>query len=270
MKQKDIEKTTQSPFLPKDPKDNHTGHRERLKERLVNGDLDSYQTHEIIEMMLYQTHKTCDTNAIAHALLKKFGSLTGVLNADIDELMTIKGVGKNTATLIKNYLMVFRRYKREMIENKKKIISFNDVFNYAYALLVESRREEVVVVCLDNGRNIINVKSWLGSVNKINVLAREIIGFCFNSKAVGVVIAHSHPDGLASPSNDDLMFTKLLYTSLKSIDVTLAEHIIIGNRVFFSFYKEGLLEQYRKEYYKNYQPTAMSAESFVLQGGYLL
>ena len=89
-----------------------------MRQRLANGDLDSYQTHEIVEMMLYQSHKTCDTNGIAHALLKKFGSLTGIINADVSELMTVKGVGESTATMIKNYLAVFRRYKVEMIKNK--------------------------------------------------------------------------------------------------------------------------------------------------------
>ena len=74
----DNQKTKQKQKLP--DANVHSGHRARMRQRLTNGDLDSYQTHEIVEMMLYQAHKTKDTNAIAHALLKKFGSLTGIIH----------------------------------------------------------------------------------------------------------------------------------------------------------------------------------------------
>lgn len=243
----------------------HVGHRKRLRERAVNGDLDSYQTHEIVEMMLYQANKRCDTNGIAHALLKKFGSLTGIINADVSELVTVKGVGENTATMIKNYLTVFRRYKMEMLKSKKRLMTFNEVFNYANTLLEESDREELVVICLDNSHEITNVKTWQGSINRINVLAREIVGFCYASKGVGVVLAHSHPSGLARPSSDDLAFTKMLFNTLKSIDVTLLEHIIIGKDEYFSFHKQDLLLKYNQEYEKTFGNSCMGKQELVLE-----
>ncbi|MBQ7977680.1 MAG: hypothetical protein IJ301_03755 [Clostridia bacterium] len=243
----------------------HEGHRERMRQRLANGDLDSYQTHEIVEMMLYQANKRCDTNGIAHALLKKFGSLTGIINADVSELVTVKGVGENTATIIKNYLAVFRRYKMEMLKSKKRLMTFNEVFNYANTLLEESDREELVVICLDNSYEITNVKTWQGSVNRINVLAREIVGFCYASKGVAVVLAHSHPSGLARPSADDLGFTKMLFNTLKSIDLTLLEHIIIGKDEYFSFHKQDLLLKYNQEYEKTFGSNCMGKQELVLE-----
>ena len=243
----------------------HVGHRKRLRERAINGDLDSYQTHEIVEMMLYQANKRCDTNGIAHALLKKFGSLTGIINADVSELMSVKGVGENTAGIIKNYLAVFRRYKLEMIKNKKRLMTFTEVFNYAHTLLEESAREELVVICLDGSHEILNVKTWLGSVNKINVLAREIVGFCYASKGVGVILAHSHPGAGARPSNDDLAFTKILHSALRSIDVSLLEHIIIGKDEYFSFHKQDLLLKYNEEYQKTFGNSCMGKQELVLE-----
>jgi len=242
----------------------HEGHRERMRQRLAVGDLDSYQTHEIVEMMLYQANKRCDTNGIAHALLKKFGSLTGIINADVSELMSVKGVGENTAGIIKNYLAVFRRYKLEMIKSKKRLMTFTEVFNYAHTLLEESAREELVVICLDGSHEILNVKTWLGSVNKINVLAREIVGFCYASKGVGVILAHSHPGAGARPSNDDLAFTKILHSALRSIDVSLLEHIIIGKDEYFSFHKQDLLLKYTQEYEKIFGTTGMGKKELVL------
>ena len=243
----------------------HEGHRDRMRQRLENGDLDSYQTHEIVEMMLYQANKRCDTNGIAHALLTKFGSLTGIINADVSELMTIKGVGENTACIIKNYLAVFRRYKMEMIQNKKRLMTFTEVFNYAHTLLEESAREELVVICLDGGYEITNVKTWQGSVNRVSVLAREIVGFCYASKGTGVILAHSHPKGGARPSNDDVMFTKMLHTALRSIDISLLEHIIIGKDEYFSFHKQELLLKYTEEYEKTFGITGISKNNFMLK-----
>ena len=257
------QKTNQNSNLP--DANPHVGHRARMRQRLTNGDLDSYQTHEIVEMMLYQAHKTKDTNAIAHALLKKFGSLTGIINADVSELMTIKGVGENTASIIKNYLAVFRRYKLEMLQNKKRLACFDEVFNYAVTLLEESNREELIVVCLDGRHEIVNVKTWLGSVNRISVLVREIVGFCFASNAVGVVIAHSHPGSLAKPSNSDLGFTKLLYNALRSIDVSFMEHLIIGKDEFFSFYRQGLIQNYADDYNKLFGMADVSKKLLSIQ-----
>ena len=254
----DKQKTNQNKNLP--DKNVHAGHRERMRQRLANGDLDSYQTHEIVEMMLYQAHKTRDTNEIAHLLLQKFGSLTGIINADVSELMTVKGVGANTASIIKNYLAVFRRYKMEMIKSKKRLACFNEVFNYAHTLLEESAREELVVICLDGKHEIVNVKTWVGSVNRINILAREIVGFCYASNAVGVVIAHSHPSSMARPSNSDLAFSKLLYTSVRSIDVSFMEHLIIGKDEYFSFYKQKLIESYANDYGKNFDLPGVAKE----------
>ena len=257
------QKTNQNQNLPS--QNMHCGHRARMRQRLSNGDLDSYQTHEIVEMMLYQAHKTKDTNALAHALLNKFGSITGIINADVSELMTIKGIGENTASMIKNYLAVFRRYKMEMMQNKKRLANFNEVFNYAATLLEESTREELIVVCLDGRHEIVNVKTWLGSVNRINILIREIVGFCFASNAVGVIIAHSHPGCLAKPSNNDLNFTRLLLASLRSIDVSLMEHLIIGKDEFFSFHRQGLLEDYANTYYKTFGITDVAQNLLKIQ-----
>ena len=262
LQKNDKNKNTGAQNLPK--ANVHEGHRERMRQRLANGDLDSYQTHEIVEMMLYQANKRCDTNGIAHALLKKFGSLTGIINADVSELLTVKGVGENTASIIKNYLAVFRRYKLEMIQNKKRLMNFTEVFNYAHTLLEESAREELVVICLDGSHEIVNVKTWLGSVNKISVLAREIVGFCYASKGVGIILAHSHPGAGARPSNDDLSFTKILHSALRSIDVSLLEHIIIGKDEYFSFHKQDLLLKYTQEYEKIFGTTGIRRKELVL------
>ena len=103
----------------------HDGHRERMREKFIadNGKL---FPHEVIEIILYGANKRKDTNAIAHALIDKFGSLSAVFDAPVEELMKVDGVGKQNAVLIKTYPAVFRYYQADKMKDKKKLYSFGD------------------------------------------------------------------------------------------------------------------------------------------------
>ena len=82
-------------------KDNmHAGHRERMINRLKEQGSESFQSHELLEMMLYSSFKQCDTNPIAHRLIDRFGTLSGVFSASESELCEVEGVGKSTAQMI--------------------------------------------------------------------------------------------------------------------------------------------------------------------------
>ena len=73
------------------------GHRARLRERMIKEGLDSFQDHEVLELLLFQYLPRKDTNKLAHTLLDKFGSFAGVLNASPQQLMTVEGVSEATA-----------------------------------------------------------------------------------------------------------------------------------------------------------------------------
>lgn len=80
---------------------NHAGHRGRLKKKFIDGGLENFYEHQILELILFYSIPQGDTNPTAHRLISRFGSLMGVLNADHEELMTVKGVGNATATWLK-------------------------------------------------------------------------------------------------------------------------------------------------------------------------
>ena len=78
----------------------HAGHRERMISRLKEFGSEGFQSHELLEMMLYSSFKQCDTNPIAHRLIDRFGTLSGVFSASENELCEVEGVGRSTAQMI--------------------------------------------------------------------------------------------------------------------------------------------------------------------------
>ena len=78
----------------------HAGHRERMISRLKEFGSEGFQSHELLEMMLYSSFKQCDTNPIAHRLIDRFGTLSGVFSASENELCEVEGVGRSTLTTV--------------------------------------------------------------------------------------------------------------------------------------------------------------------------
>ena len=97
----------------------HEGHRQRLKNRFLTEGLDSFETHNILELLLFYSIPQRDTNGIAHKLLDTFGSLKGVFEADFEELIKIDGIKENTATLLKLIPEVARAYFHEEMDEQK-------------------------------------------------------------------------------------------------------------------------------------------------------
>ena len=88
----------------------HEGHRERLKERFLNEGLLGFHDHNILELLLFYVIPRKDTNEIAHELLREFGSLSAVFDADIELLKQVPGIGDNAATFIKLIPQLARAY----------------------------------------------------------------------------------------------------------------------------------------------------------------
>ena len=79
----------------------HEGHRQRLKERFIKNGLSDFEDHNVLELLLFYSVPRSDTNELGHKLLKKFGSLSNVFDAPVDELCKVEGIGLHSATLIK-------------------------------------------------------------------------------------------------------------------------------------------------------------------------
>ena len=174
----------------------HSKHRERMRERFLKNGFEGYAPHEVLEMLLYNALPRRDTNELAHRLVNRFGSVSEVLNAEVEELTSEKGVTLNVAVYLKEIAELVRLYRKESSEKKKKIITYTDMEKYVLPLMEESKREELLLVCLDGGKNVVGKKMWQGSVNRILTPVRELVRVAMSKEATSVIISHSHPGGI--------------------------------------------------------------------------
>ena len=227
----------------------HDGHRNRLKNRFLNEGLTNFEDHNVLELLLFYSIPKSDTNEIAHELLNKFGSLHGVFEAGMEDLMSVNGISRHSAVLIKMIPELFVVYGRDKVRDIQKINSSDDAKQFFIPRFYGKVREEVQLVLLDDKMNIIKwVKIYEGSVNSANVPIRKIVEIAIENRATNVIIAHNHPTGLILPSKDDLRATAKVREALALVDIKLLDHVIVSDNEAASLKDSGYSELGSKLY----------------------
>ncbi len=214
----------------------HDGHRERLRNEFLNlGENQSMHDHKLLEMLLFYAIPRKDTNPIAHQLIETFGSLAGVLDAAVEDLVQIKGMTKNAAVLIKSIIPLSRAYIESKSQTTNCVKTFEDIGKYFMAKYLGIKNETVGMLCLNGKGEILNFKFISnGDLDSTGISIRTIIDQVIKSSATAVVIAHNHPSGIALPSVQDIEITKMIAAALKTISVTFVDHLIIANNDYIS------------------------------------
>ena len=219
----------------------HEGHRQRLRQRFLEEGLDHFDEIQVLELLLFYCIPRRDTNEIAHALLERFGNVAQVMEAPVEELRKVEGVGENAATFLA-LVNAFGRYYQ--VSRAANIEILNDVGKcgaYLVPKFVGRRNETVFLLCLDAKCKVLCCREvGEGSVNSAAVPIRRIVEMALGSNASSVVLAHNHPSGLAIPSGEDVQTTKQLAMALRSVEIELADHIVVADGDFVSMVDSGL------------------------------
>ena len=226
----------------------HEGHRKRLRDRFATAGLESFAPHEILELLLTFAIPRRDTKPIAYALMTHFGSLHAVLQASVQDLMRVEGIGENAATLLSMMMPLFRAYHKSAEEEQPVLKNLQQCVNYCRGLFSGERYEKLYAVCLDGRMRRINtVLISTGDVNEVPVFARHVLNAASRCNASGMILTHNHPNGMAQPSSEDILLTDALYQILSGINVVLFDHVIVSPSDTYSFKQGGLLEWAREE-----------------------
>ena len=127
-------------------------------------------------------------------------------------------------------------YAENGIHNRNLLSSPQVVHDYLKASLKGAVDEEFKMLFLDSRNQLIAVETFkVGTVNRSVVYPRKVVERALYNHAVGVIIAHNHPSGALQPSQDDRGVTIAIKEALKTVDITLLDHIIIGNNDYYSF-----------------------------------
>jgi DNA repair protein RadC len=216
------------------------GHRKRLRERFLRAGLDGFHDYEIVEMLLTIGTPRKDVRQMARETIVKFKSLSGVINAPIEELSEIKGIGEINIFGIKLVKAVAERYTQESLHDKDLISSPETLFKYLQQSLEHRTRECFVVIMLDAKNKVITTEIiFEGSLTSTYVNPREVIVSILKHNAVSVMFAHNHPSGDPTPSMEDKTITQKLMQGCQFMGITVHEHIIVGNKTYYSFAENG-------------------------------
>lgn len=206
----------------------HTGHRQRVKGEFLARGLEGMPDHKALELLLFFAKPQGDVNPLAHALIERFGSLSGVFHATYDQLLKVKGVGENTATLIKLIPAIGGRYLQDRTDLTQV---FRESWQFRELLapyFFGARSELVYLVCLDGkGKLIACRKLGEGVADAVSITTRKVMEVALECNTSMVVLAHNHISGLALPSPEDVQTTRQLKVSLEQVGILLYDHFIV-------------------------------------------
>ena len=223
----------------------HDGHREKMRRRFLSGGLEQFADHEALELLLYYAIPRRDTNPIAHALLARYGSLSAVLAAPVEDLQKVEGIGENAAVLLKLVPRLCAKARLADADRQELILN---TASRAGAYLLErfygEQNEVIYQLCLDRkGKLLACKKLGEGSIASAALDVRKLVENAILHSASSVVLAHNHPSGIASPSHEDYAATDRARNALETIGVALADHIIVADGDFVSLAESGYLEK---------------------------
>ena len=220
----------------------HIGHRKRLKERYEKAGMEGLQDYEILELLLFYAIPQGDVKARAKDLLKRFGSLKGVLDADLKALRDVSGIGDHSSLFFKVVRDVRTLYLRQGAEVKEQISSTKELIDYCLASMGGLKDEHFAVIYLNARNRIIQVETIQeGIVNQAVVYPRKVLEKALKHKASAIILVHNHPSGHVRPSDADIRLTRVLQDAARVMDIVLHDHLIVGENRFFSFREEGIL-----------------------------
>ena len=211
------------------------GHRQRVKNRFLAEGLDAFDEVHALELLLFYAVPQKDTKPIARALLDRFGSLPLVLEATAQELMTVPGVGENIATFLTLIPAAGRYYQTRRSDLPVILDGVDKCGSYLTNQFFGRRNETVLLLCLDAKCKLLCCTVvGEGDVNSAAVPIRRMVEIALGANATTVILSHNHPSGVAVPSPEDLETTKRLAKALGSMDIVLADHIVVADGDYIS------------------------------------
>lgn len=216
----------------------HQNHRERVLEKFRRFGLEVFSDHEVLELLLFFAIPRVDTNPTAHRLLAHFGSLHAVLEAPVEQLCQVQGIGPRSADLIKLSFAMCARYQQDVVKNNRhsdKLNTIDKIGEYFVPQFLGEREEVLLAAYLDGAGRVIKCEEVArGGHANVTVDAYKIAQTALLCYAVGVALAHNHPNGTATPSAQDIAVTNRLEQTLAGLKIELVDHCVVARDQYVS------------------------------------
>jgi DNA repair protein RadC len=213
---------------------------DRPRERLVNDGPESLSTQELLAIILRTGTKNESVLQLSNQILKHFDGLRMLMNASIEEMISIKGIGVTKAIQLIASFELGKRINRLQFEDRYSVKSPDDCAKYMMDEMRFLQQEHFVCLYLNTKNQIIARETiFIGSLNASIVHPREVFKEAFRRSAASIICLHNHPSGDPAPSREDIDVTKRLVECGKIIGIELLDHIIIGEHKYVSLKEKG-------------------------------
>lgn len=211
---------------------------ERPRERLERQGVESLSNAELIALIIRTGLHGKNAKDVANDILQNF-SVEKLSKASLSELREFEGVGKIKASQLK---AAFELNRRKSSGDQDKLESFSDARELFRKRLDTLEQEELHAAYLSPNNELISVdRIFKGSLKNLSIDSREVVRKGLKQNASAVVLAHNHPMGDSEPSDRDVSTTLELKESLESFDISLLDHLVVGERSVSSMKRQELV-----------------------------
>ncbi|HIJ37637.1 MAG TPA: DNA repair protein RadC [Rhodospirillaceae bacterium] len=218
------------------------GHRQRLRQRFLEGGADALPDYELLELLLFLAIPQKDVKPLAKMLLARFGGFVGVITAEVSQLTQLTGIKENTAAAIKIVAATAERLTRRAVSDQPVLSSWDKVIDYCHVRMAHLPREQLHLLFLDARHVLIaDEAQQKGTIDQAPVYPREVVKRALELNACAIILVHNHPSGDPSPSRADITMTRKIDEAAKAVGIALHDHLVIGRSGHASFRALGLL-----------------------------
>jgi len=213
----------------------------RPREKLLQRGAASLSDAELLAVILRNGRRDCSAVELAQLLLNQFGGLQNILHADWADLQQVVGIGMAKYAQLAVIAVIAERAMENCIAMEPLLDNPASVMNYLATKLRHKQHEVFACILLDVRLNLLHYEElFRGSLSGTSVYPREVVKLVLKMNASAIIFAHNHPSGNTKPSNADKQITERLQQALGLIDVTVIDHIIVGEDTY-SMAEHGLL-----------------------------
>jgi DNA repair protein RadC len=223
---------------------NCLGHRQRLRDRFLKVGLEGLADYEVVELLLTLAIPRSDVKQPAKALIARFGNLRGILDASLEDLQEIKGIGSVAPVAFKIIRVAAALYLQQSVEGAELLSDF-DRLSAFWRLRIGALRDEVFEVAyLDSGFRLQRdgvERLEEGTIDRATVYPRRVVEAALRRGAAALVLAHNHPNDDVKPSEQDKLLTRAIVLAAETVSLKIMDHLIVSPDEVFSFRKAGLI-----------------------------
>ena len=227
-----------------DEKPHYYGHRQRLRERFLKSGLAGFADYETVELLLTLAIPRSDVKQPAKALIARFGDLRCILDAPIEELRSVSGIGTVAPVALRIIKAAATLYLQQGGEGRDSLADPIRLTEFWRMRIGSLPNEVFEVAYVDSGYCLLRDgvdRLEEGTTDRATIYPRRVVEAALKRGAAAVVLAHNHPNANLSPSEHDKVLTRAIVLAAETVNLKVVDHLIVSAEDTFSCRKAGLL-----------------------------